>query len=133
MITIICKMTSSYVFENYWVPLICKHRDDYFIFTDTKYLTRPQMNDWSNVSFSLVDEVQDIVKLAPTKVVYITNANEIPTYELMLRFRKPQPGLVPKIHNTNRDSKSFTVLQDNYQGETTCQHKIINDVTTYEI
>jgi len=133
MITILCKMTTASVFENYWVPLICKHRDVQFMFTDTKYLVRPKMDDWSNVSFSLVEEVQDVVKLANTKIVYITNANEIPTYELMLRLRNPQPGIVPKIYNTNRDSKSFTVLKDYYQGETVCRHKIINDVTTYEI
>tara|TARA_B100000963_G_scaffold360137_1_gene389888 strand:+ start:1243 stop:1644 length:402 start_codon:yes stop_codon:yes gene_type:complete len=133
MITIICKMTNSNLFENYWVPLICKHRDVYFIFADTRYLSKPQISDWSNVSFSLVENLEDVVEFAPTKVVYITVATEIPTYELMLRFRKPQPGLVPKIHNTNRDSKSFTVLRDHYQKETTCQHKLINDVTTYEI
>ena len=129
MITIICKMTSSYVFENYWVPLICKHRDVYFIFTDTKYLTRPQMNDWSNVSFSLVDEVQDVVKLAPRKVVYITNANEIPTNELMLRFRKPQPGLVPKIHNTNKQSNSVMISKKSYNKIPT----YIGDVGTYVV
>ena len=62
-------------------------------------------------------------------MIYITKQNEIPTYELMLNFKNPQEGIVPKILNTNNDSSSFTVLKSKYPN---FKRKNVN-VSTYVI
>ncbi len=113
MITIITEMTDSNIFTNYWVPLIYKHRDSNFIFGKCKELKRPMMSDWRNVIFSN-KSIDDLVEQAKTEIIYITKQNEIPTYELMVKFREPVEGIVPKNYITKEDSSSFTALKSKY-------------------
>ena len=127
MITFITEITDLKIFKNYWLPLICKHREVQFIFS--KIEKNNMLTDWSNVKFAPRLEIKDIVPHTKTDVIYITKQNEIPTYELMLNFKNPQEGIVPKIHNTNNDSSSFTVLKNNFPN---FKRKNIN-VSTYVI
>lgn len=127
MITIITKITDLKIFKNYWLPLICRHREVQFIFS--KIERNNMLDDWSNVKFAPRLEIKDIVPHTKTDVIYITKQNEIPTYELMLNFKNPQEGIVPKILNTNNDSSSFTVLKSKYPN---FKRKNVN-VSTYVI
>ena len=127
MITIITEITDLKIFKNYWLPLICRHREVQFIFS--KIERNNMLDDWSNVKFAPRLEIKDIVSHTKTDVIYITKQNEIPTYELMLNFKNPQEGIVPKILNTDNDSSSFTVLKSKYPN---FKRKNVN-VSTYVI
>tara|TARA_B100000035_G_C20913322_1_gene514999 strand:- start:346 stop:735 length:390 start_codon:yes stop_codon:yes gene_type:complete len=127
MITIITEMTDAVLFQNYWMPLICKYREFNFIFTKTKGLKYPAMLDWSNVKFAPTQSAEQVIKHAETKFVYLTKQNEIPTYELMVKLREPEDGLIPKIHNTNERSSSIMFLKENYNKTT----NYVGDVGTY--
>lgn len=129
MITFIADITDSDIFRDYWVPLICKHREVEFIFGKTKDLKRPKMSDWSNVRFAAEKDSPKLVKHAKNKFIYMTVQNELPTYELMVNLREPKEGLVPKIHGTDKDSSSIVVKRDTYPEV----KKIETDVTTYVI
>ena len=133
MITIVTEMTDPHIFRNFWMPLICKHREVEFIFGKTENLEYPSSFDWSNVKFGANLEVKDLVKYAKKNLVYITKQNEIPTYELMVRLRNPKEAIVPKIHGTDTDSSSFTANKDKYIKAQGFGCKIIQDVTTYLI
>ena len=132
MITIITDITDSDILKTYWCPLICKYREMQFIFGRTKDVIRPKMKDWSNVRFAAKNNAKGLVSFANTKFVYMTVQNEIPTYELMVRLREPQEGLVPKIHGSNKDSSSYVISKENYINKIKF-NKTINDVTTYVI
>ena len=128
MITIITDITDLKIFKNYWLPLVCRHRDVNFIFGNIE--KNNMLTDWSNVEFIQKDVYcRKSVLQAKTKIIYITKQNEIPTYELMVKFRNPVEGIVPKIHNTREDSSSFTVLKSKYPN---FKRNNIN-VTTYMI
>ena len=129
MITILADITDSKIFKDYWVPLICKHREVEFIFGKTKNVKRPKMSDWSNVKFAAEKGASRLVKFASNKFIYMTVQNEIPTYELMVNLRNPKEGTVPKIHGTDKDSSSCVVKKDNYPEF----KKVESDVTTYLI
>ena len=127
MITIITEMTNAELFKNYWMPLICKYREFSFIFAKTEGLQYPAMSDWSNVKFAKTQSVAEVIKHAETEFVYLTKQNEIPTYELMVKLRTPEDGLVPKIHNTNEQSDSVMILKKSYNKIPT----YVGDVGTY--
>ena len=127
MITIITEMTNAELFKNYWMPLICKYREFSFIFAKTEGLQYPAMSDWSNVKFAKTQSVAEVIKHAETEFVYLTKQNEIPTYELMVKLRTPEDGLVPKIHNTDEQSDSVMILKKSYNKIPT----YIGDVGTY--
>lgn len=129
MITIITEMTDSKTFENYWVPLVCKYREHEFIFCKTSGLNVPKMKDWSNVRFASKSKIDDVIKHAKYDFLYITNQDEIPTYELMTTLREKPEGLVPKIHGTNNDGLSFSVYKKNYPKF----EKMESSITTYKI
>ena len=133
MITIITEMTDPNIFKNFWMPLICKHREVNFIFGKTESLEYPPSFVWSNVKFGAKLGVKDLVKYAKTDIVYITKQNEIPTYELMVRLRNPQEAIIPKIHGTDTDSSSFTAKKDKYIKAQGFGRRIVQDVTTYLI
>tara|TARA_Y100000816_G_scaffold11373_1_gene7452 strand:- start:4609 stop:5007 length:399 start_codon:yes stop_codon:yes gene_type:complete len=130
MITFICEMTDNNLFRNYWIPLICRHRDFKFIFTNTKDIVCPSL-DWSNVKFGKSITVWEAVRYVKTDMIYITKQNEIPTYQLMVSLMNPREGISPKIHNTDTKSSSFTVLKNNYRGESECKNITNDEVTTY--
>ena len=127
MIPIITEMTNDELFKNYWMPLICKYREFNFIFAKTEGLRYPAMRDWSNVKFAKTQSLEQVIKYAETKFVYLTKENEIPTYELMVKLRTPEDGLIPKIHNTNEQSNSVMISKKSYNKIPT----YIGDVGTY--
>ncbi len=127
MITIITEMTDEELFKTYWMPLICKYREFKFIFAKTEGLKHPPMNDWSNVLFAPTKSLEEVIEHAETKFLYLTKQNEIPTYELMVKLRTPEDGLVPKIHNTNEQSNSVMISKKSYNKIPT----YIGDVGTY--
>ena len=129
MITIITEMTNAELFKNYWMPLICKYREFNFIFAKTEGLQYPAMRDWSNVKFAKTQSAEEVIKHAETKFVYLTKQNEIPTYELMVKLRTPQDGLIPKIHNTDSNSSSLIVSKENYNKVKT----FTGNVGTYKV
>ena len=128
MITIITDITDLKIFKNYWLPLVCRHRDINFIFGNIE--KNNMLTDWSNVEFIQKDVYsRKSVLQAKTKIIYITKQNEIPTYELMVKFREPIEGIVPKIHNTIEDSSAFTALKSEYPN----YKRNDIDITTYVI
>ena len=128
MITIITDITDLKIFKNYWLPLVCRHRDVNFIFGNIE--KNNMLTDWSNVEFIKKDVYsRKTVEQAKTEIIYITKQNEIPTYELMVKFREPVEGIVPKIHNTGEDSSSFTALKSEYPN----YKRNDIDITTYLI
>lgn len=129
MITIITEMTDEKLFKTYWMPLICKYREFKFIFAKTKGLNHPSMNDWSNVLFAPTKSLEEVIEHAKTKFVYLTKQNEIPTYELMVKLRNPEDGLIPKIHNTNKQSNSVMISKENYNKVAT----YVGDIGTYVV
>ena len=129
MITIITEMTDEELFKTYWMPLICKYREFKFIFAKTEGLKHPPMNDWSNVLFAPTKSLEEVIEHAETQFVYLTKQNEIPTYELMVKLRNPDDGLVPKIHNTNEQSNSVMISKKSYNKIST--HT--GDVGTYVV
>ena len=129
MITIITEMTDEQLFKTYWMPLICKYREFNFIFAKTEGLKYPSMDDWSNVKFAPTHNAEEVIKYAETKFVYLTKQNEIPTYELMVKLREPEDGLVPKIHNTNKQSNSVMISKKSYNKIST----YTGDVGTYVV
>ena len=87
--------------------------------------------DWSNVKFGKSITVWEAVRYVKTDMIYITKQNEIPTYQLMVSLMNPREGVSPKIHNTDTKSSSFTVLKNNYRGESECKNITNDEVTTY--
>ena len=107
MITILADITDSNIFKNYWVPLICKHREVEFIFGKTKNVKRPKMADWSNVKFAAEKDSSRLVKFASNKFIYMTVQNEIPTYELMVNLRNPKEGTQTNEANVYEDGRNW--------------------------
>ena len=62
MITFITEITDLKIFKNYWIPLICKHREVQFIFS--KIERNNMLVDWSNVKFAPKLEIKDILLTA---------------------------------------------------------------------
>ena len=134
MITIITEITDLKIFKNYWLPLVCRHRDVNFIFGNIE--KNNLLVDWSNVEFIKKDVYsRENILRAKTEIIYITKQNEIPTYELMVKFRNPVEGIIPKIHNTNDDSSSFSISKNIYGGIQLYPNfkRSSIDVTTYLI
>lgn len=127
MITFVVEIKDLDIFKNYWLPLVCRHREVQFIFC--KIENDKLLDDWTNVFFAPSSEIKDVIPYAKNNIVYVGQENEIPTYQLMVKLRKPKEGIVPKIHNTNEDSNSFTVLKNKYPNY---ERKDI-DVSTYVV
>ena len=133
-VTIITDMTDSEILKTYWCPLVCKHREVDFIFGKSENVKRPKMKYWSNVRFTATKGRDRLVKFAKADMVYMTVQDEIPTYELMVLLTgKPKEGIVPKIHGTDKDSLSYTVKKNNYNGERPDFKTTFSNVTTYKI
>ena len=87
------------------------------------------MKDWSNVSFAPTKSLEEVIEHAETQFVYLTKQNEIPTYELMVKLRNPEDGLVPKIHNTDKQSNSVMISKKSYNKIST----YTGDIGTYVV
>ena len=124
MITIITDMTDGKLFENYWMPLICKYREVDFIFTKTKGLEYPKKFNWSNVKFAPNGHRDQVIPYAKTDVVYLTYQNEIPTYQLMTCLREGKPNI------GTLNGESFSIRKNNYKGK---EPEITERYKTYKV
>ena len=123
-------------FTYFWKPLIIKHGEVEFIFTNGNNLT----------GVKTANSIEEAVSMSSSENIFLTDTNGIPTYETMIYLTSMNSDVCcnPVWHDYNsaqagEKTNSFTILKQQFTGTDFNEYvskwnpKIINDTSLYYI
>lgn len=123
-------------FTYFWKPLIIKHGEVEFIFTNGNNLT----------GVKTANSIEEAVSMSSSENIFLTDTTGIPTYETMIYLTSMNSDVCcnPVWHDYNsakagEKTNSFTILKQQFTGidfneyVTKWNPKIINDTSLYYI
>jgi len=117
-VTLITTFTSQKIFSYYWSPLIHKYGNDEFIIIDeNKKVIIPMTGNCK-----IVTSIKDAINQSSKNILFITDMEAIPTYQTMTILenlnKNRNESLLPIWHDKEDVPNSFSVLKNQYNGET---------------
>ena len=130
-------------FTYFWKPLIIKHGEVEFIFTNGNNLT----------DVKTANSIEEAVSMSSNENIFLTDTNGIPTYETMIYLTSMTNDVCcnPVWHDYNNGitssinglagekTNSFTVLKSKYKNESFEEYinkynlQVINNLTLYKV
>ena len=130
-------------FTYFWKPLIIKHGEVEFIFTNGDNLT----------GVKIANSIEEAVSISSNENIFLTDTNGIPTYETMIYLTSMAGNVCcnPVWHDYNngitssingaagKRTNSFSILKQQFTGTdfneyvTKWNPKIVNDTSLYYI
>ena len=123
-------------FTYFWKPLIIKHGEVEFIFTNGNNLT----------GVKTANSIEEAVSMSSNENIFLTDTTSIPTYETMIYLTSMNSDVCcnPVWHDYNsapagEKTNSFTILKQQFTGTDFNEYvskwnpKIINDTSLYYI
>ena len=140
--SIITDISNGESFTEYWIPLIYKHQEVEFIFSNSKSIKHPRIN-LRNFKFTSTSR-NDAVKSARNEVVFLTEEYALPTYETMIllaSLHKENVCVNPSWQESGERTESFSVLKSQFTDtnlslERYIQEfnpKVIDNTTLYQV
>jgi len=123
-------------FTYFWKPLIIKHGEVEFIFTNGNDLT----------GVKTANSIEEAVSMSSSENIFLTDTNGIPTYETMIYLTSMAGNVCcnPVWHDYNnapagQKTNSFTILKQQFTGTDFNEYvskwnpKVIEDLTLYKV
>ena len=113
--SIITDISNSESFTEYWIPLMYKHQEVEFIFSNSKSIKHPRIN-LRNFKFTSTSR-NDAVKSARNEVIFLTEEYALPTYETMIllaSLHKENVCVNPSWQESGERTESFSILKSQF-------------------
>ena len=140
--SIITDISNGESFTEYWMPLMYKHQEVEFIFSNFRSIKHPRIN-LRNFKFTHISR-NDAVKYASNEVVFLTKEYALPTYETMIllaSLSKENVCVNPSWQESGERTESFSVLKSQFKDTNLSLEKyiqgfnpkVIDNTTLYRI